>query len=770
MNNDEFESYGMAVDEEEEGSFAPSELFETLEGVVAGAVKTLTGQELLPALELLVPVNAEVQPVKPEAPFGAVKPVHERLIQELEKKFANDPVALTAALDAVGRLGAEMKRWQEQLKKDADVAYTGEFRKPAGEHLQKVVEAAVSARYAHVMALVQSGSSAETIAAELKKDLDPRACALDTSGVLGDGFRTRADFSEGDHKSWLYKVRHKGVESPRQAMEDKRPLDIWQGQLVRDVAGDTAFFTVARNGQRVESWKIEGTAADKTLRVSGLDGPDPKIAGDALTRHRAELFTAVLRSAMPPEAQQEMLRDLTQMEARARAGEMRGNKGGPRAELAETYEQIAKLLTDTKSGVRADYRIAVARQLARELGDPSDIDQGPVSDACRMVTVQYRLATMRPSVVARVTVDALLDSRVKLSNDKYLPLHPDNREPSSLQATKFPRPSDERSFASQLFQVASMNLLGTNPKIIADHIAYTDEWAKGLPKIHQPEGGITRLEFIQRKEQSDIRAGDAKDERKGTSYDRDYRGNRRDGDPHPFLVNNGMNIMVHGKGNGAQGRPLTAHDNGTARKDGAHHLLMRANASQILLDMMDPEGNHKKCVLAFQDMKKYTGEEGLVRFETADQLATIVREAKRTGNLPLIIASRDYAMAASSRDRRGKEKEDFEEALQECDNTHIMIIKDIVEADPSKGIEEHLVTDDFFGKAYDRRILPRSEWGIYFANSADTRPVPQEPVAESQEDAQPIHRRLGISSMKEVIERAREKDRATIRRFLQFAR
>lgn len=768
--NDEFES-DFALEEEEETSSQGFEILDTLAEVVAAVANKLPAKELLPKLEL-GNIKAEVQPVRPEAPFAAIKPIHDQLVQELEKKFGNDPVALAAVMDAVARLGPEMKRWQEQLQKDADVAHTGEFRKPMPAHLKTVIESAVSARYLHVMALMKLGQSPETIAAELKKDFDPRACALDTSGVLGQGFRTRADFAEGDSKSWYYKERHRGVVSPREAMEDKRPLDVWQGLLSNDTARNTAVFTVTRNGQRIESWSIQGTAADKTLKVAGLEGPDPKVADDALTKYRAEAFTAVLRSSLPADAQQEMLRDLTQMEARARAGDMRGHKGGVRAELAETYEQIARLLTDTKSGVRADYRIAVARQLARELGDPSDIDQGPSSDACRMVTVQYRLATMRPSVVARVTVEALLDGKVKIGKDKYLPLHPDNREPSSPQAMIFPRRSDERSFASQLFQVASMNLLGTNPEIIAHHIKYTNDWAKGLPKIHEPEGGITRLEFIQRKEQSDIRAGDVKNEHTRTKFDKDYRGDRRDGDPHPFLVNNGMNVMVHGRGNGPAGRALTADDRGATRKDGAHHLLMRANASQILLDMMDPEGNHKKCVLAYKGMEKYTGEQGLVRFETADQLADLVREAKRTGNLPLIIASRDYAMSASSRDRRGKEKEDFEESLADCDNTHIMIIKDIVDADPAKGIVEHLVTEDFFGKAYDRRILPRKEWGIYFANTGDTLPRRQEVAAEEEVPAQPIApvRRLGIASLEELKERKKQQDIAAIRRLLQTTR
>ncbi len=759
---------------DEEHFSTPENLVDTARVALSTLLQVAAGKDkdMLPQLDLLCSsTSAELQLVQPAAPFLAIKPAHDRLVNELEKKFANDPAALAEIFTALDRLGPEFARCKEKLMKP-DASQSADTLKPTSEQIQAVAESAVAARYAHVMALVQLGRSTDIIGATLKQPLDAKACALDTSGVLGHGFQTRADFGEGDQKSWLYQERYKGAVSPRQTMESMRPLEVWQGQLAEDVGSKTTVFTVTKNGQRVESWKIEGGPEDKTLRVAGLEGPDPLMEGDLLIRHRAELFTAVLRSRLSVKDQQEMLRDLTQLEARARAGDMTKHSGGARMELADTYKQIARLLTDTTSGVTPEYKDAVAKQLARELADPSDIDQGPVSDACRIVTVQYRLATMRPSVVARVTVEALLDGNVRLNKTTTFPLHNDNREPSSPQAITFPRPSDERSFASQLFQVAAMNLLGTNQEIIREHIGVTNEWRQGQPEIQNPQQ-IRRLEFVQRKEQSDIEKDDTKNEKTKEKWGETYRGTRRPGDPHPFLVKNGMSILIHREGTAPES--LTKNDT-DVRKDGAHHILLKAYAPQVLLEMMDPDGNHAKCVFAYGEMVKYTGEKGdsrLQRFNSPQELADMVRAAKAAGNLPIIIASRDYGMSAASRAQKNREVADFEDTLDNCDNTHIMIIRDIVPADPSRGIEEHLVTDDFFGKAYDRRVLPRSEWGIYFANTPLTQPNRETQSAEAPAAPQEVQRqgwRTGLATMNELREIKRQRDIATVRRLIAVQR
>lgn len=135
--------------------------------------------------------------------------------------------------------------------------------------------------------------------------------------------------------------------------------------------------------------------------------------------------------------------------------------------------------------------------------------------------------------------------------------------------------------------------------------------------------------------------------------------------------------------------------------------------------MIDPEGNHQKCVFAHWAMTKYTGgvDDRLVRFSDEKQLKQLVLEAKKSMNLSIIIASRDNAMTTVLRCRQGVEQSDFEESLKACHNTHIMIIRDIIEGAPTKGNPAVLITDDY-GKAYDRRVLPRSEWQRYFMRTA----------------------------------------------------
>ncbi|MBX9696140.1 MAG: hypothetical protein K2Z81_27375, partial [Cyanobacteria bacterium] len=326
-----------------------------------------------------------------------------------------------------------------------------------------------------------------------------------------------------------------------------------------------------------------------------------------------------------------------------------------------------------------------------------------------------------PSVVARVTADALLQGRVNVPGADPLVLDDHNRRPSSPQSISFPRLPDERSFASQLFQLASMNALGRQPEIRDTHLYYTNRWRQNerdFPEI----GPCARLEFVQRRETAEVW-----EKNKAGVEELRYIGPRRREDPHPYLLNNGMEVYAVNE-RGERVQCLTQITPGKERKDGGNHILMQAYGTQSLLNLLDP-GVHRNCVFAHRDMIAYTrqgpgadksgppasrtaGE--MVSFNDVADLRKRVLEAKAAGNLPIVIASVDFAMARPFHRMNNPLEREFEATLDECDNTHIMIIRDIVPGDPAKGTEDVLVTDDFFGKAYDRRFLPKSEWEMYF--------------------------------------------------------
>lgn len=627
------------------------------------------------------------------------KPQRTSLVQALEKRFAKDP-------DALKELNAKL----EQLDKS--------FTASTDETLRQFPHT-LAARYSHVAALLKADCSPKVITKAIEAKLDAKAIALDSSGKYDNKFQL-AKFPEEDN--WLYK-HHWQKESPRQKVEEQRTAEIWQAQSSSDDTTKKSIITVTRNGERIESWVIDRSGDKATFSMQGIEGPDPKEDVPQLQQAREKLFTSILQSGMKPDEQMEMIRDLTQMESRARTGAFeksnQGELGGTRAELARTYSELNRLFTAPEDkDVPASLKLVVARQLARELGDPGDIDQGQSSDACRIATVQYRLATVRPSVVAKLVVDGLIDGKVRTTETFDFDVR--NRKPSSPQSITFPRPENERSFASQIFQLAAMNTLGRDKQLVAEHIAYTNEWRVPEKSVEVP-AGYTRLEFVQTDEMHEVWSTDANPVR--TAH-------RKRGplDERPNLINNGMTVTaVNDRGDRFV---ITNTALGQERKDGGNHILLQAYASQTLLDKLDPKGKHEKCVLAHSGMTLYTRDNTVVpgiqdktvSFDDENGLRTLIKQAKDSGNLPIIIASRDYSMGAAYHGLKPKMKEEMETALKSIHNTHIMIIRDYVPADPARGIKEHLVTDDFFGKKYDRRILPTDEWRRYFMNTSDTNP------------------------------------------------
>ena len=428
-----------------------------------------------------------------------------------------------------------------------------------------------------------------------------------------------------------------------------------------------------------------------------MEAPDPQPDREGLSQARNKLFSAIGASELSPNEKLEMIRDLTQLEQRARQGEMGASLPEVRKELQKAYSQIERLFSDQSKEPNRLEKLSAARQLARELGDPSDIDQGVSSDACRMVSAQYRLAVRKPSVVAKVVSDALLEGKVRFGNPQQeLALDDRNRKPSSKEALfkGSPHISEERSFASQLFQVAAMNALGSDQQIVNEHLHFTRKWNEDNADFNVPN--YSKLVFVQTAE---------------SRPEADKSGKREA----PSRKNNGM--LVYGV-NGDNKPVLLANGQ---RGDGSTQLLLQACSSQKVLDAFDPNA-HKEAVFAHSGMIAYTREgaasendgRGMRLFKNEDELRDAVKAAKQKGNLPIIIASRDYSAGP------GENIKDIEETLKACESNHSMIIRDYVPEHidkDGKKVPEHFVCDDFFGKSYDRKVLPRNEWSNYFMNS-----------------------------------------------------
>ncbi len=506
-----------------------------------------------------------------------------------------------------------------------------------------LVRTDLAANYLHTERLLTSGASLDEVVESLKRP------SRSSSTFIAD--------CAGNFDSSGQPIKH----------QDGRENEIWNANLTRLQDKSVASFSL--NGQTIEAWKI--SVNKDLIEFEPLIHKDPVPDREGLKEARNALLTRVQKSSMSPSEQLEFFKDVAHLEHRARCKEFGGNLEQTRKELTATYKQLDRMLDGSINGkVPLNERVILARQLAHQFADTQDIDQGMASDACRMSVAEIRLSVTRPSVVAKLVTDAALDGQVIFGNPgTKVALDQDSLKPASAFAIQFPRVEDERSFASQLFQLTCMNLLGKDRQVVREHLYYMN-----LIKNETPVKDYEKLVFKQVAE------------------------GKRDKDGKLHKKDNGL--RVYGE-NGGKLQELTP---GGKKREGSNQILLQACMSQYLLDLLDP-GKHKDVVLAHKDALYYTrdtfgGREsnrGLNLFASPQDLEQKIADAKREGRLPLILASID----------RTADPGDVPPEMDWNETNHVLTIRDYIPAKP--GQPAQIVTDDQFGRSYDKRKMSVKE-------------------------------------------------------------
>lgn len=451
--------------------------------------------------------------------------------------------------------------------------------------------------------------------------------------------------------------------------KDQRENEFWSASSTS--LKDRSIVTFGLNGREVDAWEIRFNG-DKVDRVESLLHPDP-VLGDA----RRSLVDAVQKSEMSSTEKLEFLKNLAQLEDRARRGDMGANRDATNFEIKGAYKHLGKLLDSSINGkVSVKDRVTLARQLAYQFANTKDIDQGMASDGCRMSVVECRLAVTRPSVVAKLVSDVAFDGQVTIGHQK-VSLDADSLKPSSELATRFPHTQDERSFASQLFQLTCMNLLGSDPEVVREHVHFAN-----LIKGEVPIKNFQKLVFQQKPE---------------VNGDRDEKGKLH-------KKNNGLRVFGD-NGNGLE--ELTVKGK---LREGTNQILLQAHMTQRLIDRLDP-GRHGGTVWAHEDALYYTRDNlngsprtdtGMTMFNSPEDLARKLEAAQTAGRFPIILVTRDKEPDPG--DEKGPDDEDMEWN----ETNHVVTIRKFIPAKIGAGgvmQPARIETDDQFGRDYDKRNL-----------------------------------------------------------------
>ena len=128
-------------------------------------------------------------------------------------------------------------------------------------------------------------------------------------------------------------------------------------------------------------------------------------------------------------------------------------------EIIGTYREVARMLeAPNEKPIPPGERETVAMQVMHHAADPTTIDQGQ-HPTCNVATAEARLYTRSPSSVARVVADTAINGEYKTRGTPPMTIKLDRQSLQPDQEAMFHPPnSQDRSYASQLFQVTAVNV------------------------------------------------------------------------------------------------------------------------------------------------------------------------------------------------------------------------------------------------------------------------------------------------------------------------
>ncbi len=175
---------------------------------------------------------------------------------------------------------------------------------------------------------------------------------------------------------------------------------------------------------------------------------------------KASLANAVEK--LSPERRDRFYARMEEFESRARSDRLSA------AQVNATYGQIRRLIESPAGSLSAQQCLNIAEQAISMAADPTSIDQG-VHDTCGAAVVEVRTYMRHPEKAVQLVADVALTGKVTAPGGTALEIDVTPHDTSKLA---FPK-SGQRSHASEIFQVAAINLaLNSRPGVREGTLSY----------------------------------------------------------------------------------------------------------------------------------------------------------------------------------------------------------------------------------------------------------------------------------------------------------
>jgi hypothetical protein len=164
---------------------------------------------------------------------------------------------------------------------------------------------------------------------------------------------------------------------------------------------------------------------------------------------RASLQKNVDQNIDSPQDRERFARDMRSFENRAGKQPLSAN------EVANTYDQMSRLMEAKDGAVPKEDRVLAAETFAHHLADPTNIDQGH-HGTCNVTALEEHLVTRNPSKAAEILSTTALTGQWVAPDGKTIKLDQGSMVPGVEERTN--RPQDgQRSYATQLMNLALVN-------------------------------------------------------------------------------------------------------------------------------------------------------------------------------------------------------------------------------------------------------------------------------------------------------------------------
>lgn len=251
-----------------------------------------------------------------------------------------------------------------------------------------------------------------------------------------------------------------------------------------DKEGSTVFtdsqgtrFTYSTDGKTKAEFK-DGTSYIRTPDAAGgytdvHNGPKPEDRFEVTVNKDGSVEKTTRAEAPHPDKNAErekldhladtkigLLKERTQFKEDMKAFEQRAKEQHlSDEEVAKTYREISRVLEAKGTQPMDDRkRVRVALGIMAVAAEPTSNDQGS-HNTCNVTTIENRLFTREPSTAAKLIADVATTGKYIAADGTTVKLDRANFSTHGEEANNAPRGTNERNYASQLFDVTAVNLL-----------------------------------------------------------------------------------------------------------------------------------------------------------------------------------------------------------------------------------------------------------------------------------------------------------------------